>query len=182
MAKPGRSCAVGERMRLYVSSLWIAEEVLAAEKIDWIIGILDPGASAWKDAGFSPTDRLRLEFHDIHQVETADPAYTLPTEDHVRQLIDFVVRHRTQPGLIHCHAGVSRSTACALTAVAVIDPNGIRGAAFQLRNNGPWACPNPLLIGLADDLLNINGELIRAAESMGSAQMRGVPRPIRLEV
>ena len=103
----------------------------------------------------------------------------LPVEMHVHALLDFVrMWDRAQPLLIHCYAGVSRSTAaayaaaCALTATR--DEPKLAG---QLRQLSPTATPNARIVALADDLLGRGGRMIAAIERIGRGAecFEGVP-------
>ena len=85
----------------------------------------------------------------------------------MRVLIDFLRDWRVQaPLLVHCYAGVSRSTATALIA-RVVKTNDPYQAAMALRQAAPHARPNSLMIELADDILGLDGSLIEAKQAMG---------------
>ena len=59
---------------------------------------------------------LKLDMHDITEVQSG---LTPPAAEHVAELLDFVQRwDKDAPLLIHCFAGVSRSTAAALSRCA----------------------------------------------------------------
>lgn len=67
--------------------------------------------------------------------------------------------------LIHCWAGVSRSTAAALLldlARAPITPTAIEAAVARLLDARPGALPNGSLLGAADALLGLSGALTHA--------------------
>jgi len=67
--------------------------------------------------------------------------------------------------LIHCWAGVSRSTAAALLldlAGAPITPSAIDAAVARLLEARPGALPNGSLLGAADALLGLPGSLSAA--------------------
>jgi predicted protein tyrosine phosphatase len=109
---------------------------------------------------------LRLEMHDIVEPR---PDATLPARHHVRQLIEFVRGwDRQEPMLIHCFAGLSRSTAAAFIALCVINPKTpeelIAGA---LRRSSDTAVPNRLFVALADEELGREGRMRAALTSMG---------------
>jgi predicted protein tyrosine phosphatase len=67
-------------------------------------------------------------------------------------------------------AGISRSTAAALIALALTAPGREELVARQLRRAAPHASPNRRIIALADRLLARDGRLIAARESMGAAE------------
>ena len=109
---------------------------------------------------------LRLEMHDIVE---ARPDATLPARHHVRQLIEFVHGwDRREPMLIHCFAGLSRSTAAAFITLCAINPDTpeeiIAGA---LRRSSDTAVPNKLFVALADEELRREGRMSAALAGMG---------------
>jgi predicted protein tyrosine phosphatase len=75
--------------------------------------------------------------------------------------------------LIHCYAGISRSTAAALTLCVQHNLGRERDAARLLRRRAPHAQPNRLMIGLADRMLGCQGRLTSAVQEIGLAEYRG---------
>ena len=93
---------------------------------------------------------------------------TAPEATHVEQLIAFA-RHwdRRGPLVIHCWAGISRSTAAAFATVCALNPQTSEAViARDLRTASPHANPNRLLIALADEALGRGGRMIAAIEAM----------------
>jgi len=113
-----------------------------------------------------PDRHLRLHIHDI-----AEPimGHIAPGEEHVGQLIDFALEWGGQgPMVVHCWAGISRSTAAAYTALCAINPGVPEELiALRLREASPTAYPNRLIIRLADDALGRRGRMVRAIEGIG---------------
>ncbi len=112
---------------------------------------------------------LRIAIDDITM---ARPGFTVPETHHVRGLIDFArAWDCRQPMLIHCHAGISRSTATAFTVMCALHGEGSEEAiARALRAAAPWAEPNARIVELADDLLTRNGAM---AQWRNGARDRG---------
>ena len=93
------------------------------------------------------------------------------TEDDVRQIITLAEQLRSESGtlLIHCEAGISRSTATALIIYACWLGRGREDEAMRrVLAQRPFAIPNRRMVALADKLLALNGGLIQARDRLFS--------------
>lgn len=103
-----------------------------------------------------------LCFHDIDDPRLPAP----PRRRHVCDGLLFARRHAGRRLLIHCYAGVSRSTA--LAYAILIDHHGALGDERRILDRlmelRPQACPNRLMVRYADQLLGCRGRMIRAVE------------------
>jgi predicted protein tyrosine phosphatase len=110
--------------------------------------------------------------------------YTHPGEEHLQQLLDFVREwDRAAPLVLHCYAGISRSTASAFTAVCALNPERDEASIAQaLRQASPTATPNALIVSLADRLLEREGRMISAIESIGRGVTAFEGQPFRLDL
>ncbi len=119
---------------------------------------------------------LALDFADITAPREGE---TLADDSHVEQLIGFVGRwERVQPLIIHCYAGVSRSTAGAFISACQLRPDRTEADwAMAIRQASPTATPNLHLVALADRLLRRDGRMIAAIEAIGRGAdcFEGVP-------
>ena len=89
------------------------------------------------------------------------------TEDDVRRIIELAEQLRSEGGtlLIHCEAGVSRSTATALIMYAHwLGPGREDEAMERVIAQRPFAIPNRRMVALADVLMGLNGRLLRARD------------------
>lgn len=94
--------------------------------------------------------QLVLQFHDIDMTMLG---YVEPEPEHVQQALTFA-RETDGPLLVHCRAGVSRSTAIALVIAADRLGAGNESEACQwLKRVCPQARPNRLVIYWADYIL-----------------------------
>jgi predicted protein tyrosine phosphatase len=95
--------------------------------------------------------------------------YTHPCEEHIGELVDFVQNwDRAAPLLVHCYAGISRSTAAAFTAACALHPQRDEVAIAQaLRRASPTATPNALIVSLADQVLGRSGRMVQAIQTIG---------------
>lgn len=123
---------------------------------------------------------LRLGCHDI--VEPL-PGYILPELEHVQELITFARGwNREGPLLVHCLAGVSRSTAAALIVCAVHGEGREAETGQLLRAVAPHAHPNRRMVSLADHLLGREGKLTAAVEGMGPSDLMYLPTLVKFSI
>ena len=84
--------------------------------------------------------------------------------------------------VIHCYAGISRSTAAAFVAVCVLNPAGTEAAiARALRRASPTATPNIRIVALADDVLGRRGHMVEAITAIGQGMLVEAA-PFRLDL
>jgi predicted protein tyrosine phosphatase len=85
--------------------------------------------------------------------------------------------------VIHCFAGVSRSTAAAYVAACALKPDGDEFAiAKALRAASPTASPNSRLVALADDALGRRGRMSEAIAAIGRGEACFEGTPFTLEL
>jgi predicted protein tyrosine phosphatase len=135
-----------------------------ASAVSHVLSILDPGFPDPEDfAGYGQHHRLTLRFHDI--IEPV-PGQILPQAEHVERLIGFGRDLAGDPLdhlLVHCHAGISRSTAAMATLLARHTPGGGEEGIFaRIREIRPIAWPNSRMVDFADDILGRGGRLSAA--------------------
>lgn len=145
-----------------------ADACESAHGFDAVISIESPGAAV----GNGQLQRFRkpgepahlvLCFHDIEDAGQATP----PQRGHVAEGLAFARAHAERRLLIHCFAGVSRSTALAYAilvdrARARDDERAVLERLLALR---PQACPNRLMVRHADELLGRAGRMLAAVEA-----------------
>ena len=135
-----------------------------------IIGLLGPEFDHPVIPGLPPEAHLKLTFNDI--TEPTD-GMILPGRAHVERIIDFIEDWDfSTPMIVHCWAGVSRSTAAAYTAMCLLNPQEDEAdLARELRTISPSATPNRRIIALADDIMGRRGRMERAIEAIGRGAM-----------
>jgi len=153
-------------MTILVCPLSRVEEMIARHQPGRVISLLDP-ESPFPDLGDQYRGRhLRLQVHDICN---AAEDLVAPGASHVRALLGFLGGWtREQPLLIHCRAGISRSTATAFIAACFVNPGADEYAiATALRRAAPLARPNATLVALADAEMGRGGRMTAAIFSTG---------------
>jgi len=133
-----------------------------ARDVTHVLSLLDPGtAEPTAFSTYDPHVRATLYFHDA--IEPA-PNIVLPEVSDVETILAFArdagdARHL----LIHCHLGVSRSTAAMLMVLAQAFPSDREtDLVDRLLEIRPQAWPNSRMIGFADERLVRNGRLTNA--------------------
>ncbi len=85
--------------------------------------------------------------------------------------------------LIHCFAGVSRSTAAAFIAACALAPKRDEiDIAHALRAASPTATPNARLVALADHALGRSGRMNEAIAAIGRGRDCFEGEPFALEL
>lgn len=135
------------------------------QAVTHVLSILDPGFpdptafGAWQRHA-----RLTLRFHDV----IADyPGYEAPQREHIEALLAFgddlhAAGETLEHLLIHCHAGVSRSTAALAILLAGEAPDDEAAVFERLARIRPQAWPNSRMVALADELMDRRGRLTAA--------------------
>ena len=146
-----------------------------------VLSILDPGTADPGSFGlYDPHHRTTLRFHDI---VVPVPGMVLPERSHVEQIVAFgeeVVDDLADGGggrlLIHCHMGISRSTAAMLMMLASSYPDETsEQLADRLIAIRPQAWPNARMIGFADEILGREGSLSDAVSGLHARQIAAKP-------
>ena len=129
----------------------------------------------------APENHLVLAVDDI---SAPMDGYTAPGEEHVARLIEFASAwDRKMPMVVHCFAGISRSTAGAFVAACALNPERDEvDIARAIRRASKTAQPNARIVSIADQLLKRDGRMVRAVETIGPADtaMEGIP--FRLDI
>lgn len=167
-------------MKLITAPLHDVADLVARHHPSHIISLASPGPvdAAPPDA---PLHRLDLRFNDI-----AAPREGLrpPSQADVAALLTFAESwHGERPMLIHCWAGVSRSTAATyVIACARSAPGREAEWAEHLRAAAPTATPNSLIVALADHLLERGGAMTRAVAAIGRGAETAWGAPFELNL
>lgn len=156
-------------MTLIVCPLSQVEAVIAARSPSHLITLLDPAYLIDTPAGLEPHRHLRLGVDDV-----TDPSEgrIAPDGALVERILAFGRGwDASRPMLVHCWAGISRSTATAFLLACERNPDTPEATiARALRAASIHAYPNRRIVALADDLLGRQGRMVDAVEAIGMGE------------
>ena len=155
---------------IFVSPLSLVETTVVDAQVSHLVTLINGETLIDTPAGIVRERHLRLSMNDISEPQDG---LVVPTEDHVADLIRFALDWDQQaPLLIHCWAGISRSTAGAFISLCALNPDSDEHAlARALRRASPTAYPNRRLVALADAVLERGGRMTAAVERIGRGQL-----------
>ncbi|OYX34333.1 MAG: hypothetical protein B7Y99_05665 [Caulobacterales bacterium 32-69-10] len=167
-------------MTLIVCPLSKVEAVIAERAPSHLITLLDPAFLIDTPAGLEPSRHLRL---GVNNIVEATEGRIVPDEALVTRIVAFGRDwDARRPMLIHCWAGISRSTATAFVLACERNPQTAEAEiAAAMRTASLHAYPNRRIVALADDLLGRGGRMVDAVEAMGPAPMVDENRPFELK-
>jgi predicted protein tyrosine phosphatase len=150
---------------IHVCSLARLHETVTTTGASHIVSLITRTYPVERPAAIMEDNHLWLDIDDI--CAPLD-GYILPQAHHVEQLLKFVrAWDRARPLVVHCHAGISRSSAAAFaTACALAPHRDERIIALSVRRASPTALPNARIVSLADHLLGRKGRMIAAVAAM----------------
>jgi len=151
---------------IYVCPLSRLAETVTRSGARHIVTLINEGTAVNRPEVVLADNHLRIGMHDI--VEPMN-GMVCPAEAHVADLLAFVDRwDRAAPVVVHCFAGISRSTAAAFTALCALRPDlDERLIAERLRSRSPEATPNARFVALADEALGRGGRMSAAVQAIG---------------
>jgi len=146
-----------------------------------VVSLIGDEATLERPLAIEPENHLWLRLHDI---SAPLDGYIVPDEEHVANLFSFVRRwDRHTPLVVHCYAGISRSTASAFASVCALNPHRDEASIAQaLRRASPTATPNIRIVSLADRLLGRQGRMVAAIETIGRGTLAIEGTPFRLDL
>ncbi len=168
------------KQTIYVSPLSRVAGTVADAGVSHVVTLINNDMVVETPAGIEPTRHLKLAMNDICD---PIPGHVVPCETHVEELIAFAENwDRRAPLLIHCWAGISRSTAAAFIVLCSLNPRACEFEIAQaLRQASPTAYPNRRLVALADAMLAREGRMVNAVEAIGDGEIAAEGRVFTLD-
>ncbi len=150
---------------IHVCSLARLEQTVSDSKARFVISAINPWSIPSTPPGVAPDNHLRIAINDI---EAPFGELVHPERHHVEKIIQFArTWNRDGPLVIHCLAGISRSSASAFIVACTLATGATENSiARHLRQVSSAARPNRLMISLADEILNREGRMIAAISAM----------------
>lgn len=141
-------------------------ETVAAHRASHIVTLVNDGTLFARPPVVPAENHLHVAVHDI--CEPAD-GMICPSAEHIETYLGFMRRwDRSAPIIVHCFAGISRSTAAAFAAYCAARPDADETeVAERLRSRSPEATPNARIVAVADEILGRSGRMVRAVERIG---------------
>ena len=166
---------------IHVCSLAALPDTVRATGASHILTVMANVDQVQRPASVLEANHLRVQVDDI--TEQMD-GFVAPSEAHIEKVLNFVRGwDRGAPMVVHCYAGISRSTASAFAAACALNPHREEIAiARQIRAASPIAAPNRLIVSLADKVLGREGRMLRALDEMGPGSMMVEGRPFRVDL
>jgi predicted protein tyrosine phosphatase len=166
---------------LHVCSLAHLPGTVQATGASHVITVMADVAQVRRPPSIREHHHLVISMDDITQEAEG---FTAPALDHVERVLDFGRSwDRAAPMVIHCYAGISRSTASAFAVACALNPNrSEQEIARQIRIASAFAHPNRLIVTHADRLLGREGRMLRALDEMGPGNLTVEGRPFRIDL
>ena len=166
---------------IHVCSLAALPETVRAVGASHILTVMANVDQVQRPASVLAANHLKVQMDDItEELE----GFVAPSESHIEQVLQFVRSwDRNAPLVVHCYAGISRSTASAFAAACALNPHREEiEIACRIRAASPIASPNRLIVSLADKALGRDGRMLRALDAIGPASMMVEGVPFRIEL
>jgi predicted protein tyrosine phosphatase len=155
---------------IYVAPLSLVGTTVEDARVSHLVTLINGDTLVPTPPSITPDRHLRLGMNDICEPSVG---LVLPCEEHVAELVQFALDwDRKAPLLIHCWAGISRSTAAAFITLCALNPEADEfGLARALRRASVTAYPNRRLVALGDEVLSRLGRMIQAVEDIGRGEL-----------
>lgn len=151
---------------IHVCSLSRMHDVVETTGAEHVVTLIRDTTRVTRPKHIREENHLILSIDDI---EDELDGMIAPAETHVAELLDFVERwKREKPIVVHCFAGISRSTAAAFIAACAIRPERDEAEiARAIRDASVTAQPNPRIVSFGDKLLGRQGRMVEAVRAIG---------------
>jgi len=150
---------------IYVCPLSRFNKTVEVTGAQFVISAINPWSIPATPENIADSNHLRLAINDI---EAPHRDLVHPEMHHIETLVTFAEKWaQNGPLVVHCLAGISRSSASALIVACALNQSVKETRiAHYMRNASATADPNALMIRLADQLLGRDGRMMAAIERL----------------
>lgn len=158
---------------LFVCGLSDVPDIIASTKADALVSALHPELVPKTPDGIVPNNHFKLTIDDIDapfdglqhaKHQDIERLCAFANAWHSGERDDDVV---PKTMVVHCYAGISRSTAAAFVILCALNPD-LRELtlAKYLQHQSPTAVPNRLMVSLGDEVLGRKGRMVKAIDAL----------------
>jgi predicted protein tyrosine phosphatase len=162
--------------QVLVCPLSLVSATVATSGASHLVSLINDQTPVVRPTSIPEENHLFLGINDI--IEPAE-GMIVPALEHVHELVSFVEEwDQERPLVVHCFAGISRSTAAAYIALCAVNAErSEEDIAKRLRTASPTATPNSRIVAFGDQILRRNGRMIDAIRGIGRGEMavEGMP-------
>jgi predicted protein tyrosine phosphatase len=164
---------------IHVCPLHAVHDLVASTGAAHLLTVINRETIPATPAGIAKGRHLQLGVHDI---TTPQPGLIHPREEHIDEILAFAASwDMRSPMVVHCWAGISRSTAAAFITLCALNPGSPEERiAKAIRARSATATPNALMVEIADRRLGRSGRMIEAVERIGIGEFAMEGRPFML--
>jgi predicted protein tyrosine phosphatase len=165
--------------QVHVCPLSRIAETVTRSNASHLVSLINDNTPVVRPHTIPEENHLFLGINDI--VEPLD-GMVLPADEHVERLIDFVTGWEpVRPIVVHCYAGISRSTAAAYITLCAHRPERDEAdIARRMRQASRFAYPNPRIVAIGDELLGRRGRMVAAVKAIGRGELTAENIPFSL--
>jgi|TARA_B110000093_G_C12918515_1_gene388084 predicted protein tyrosine phosphatase len=148
--------------KIIICGLADIENAVETYKPDMMLTIINKNFSPETPQGLNPSRHLKMLIDDISEPRDG---FRLPEKEDVQKLLDFTSDwDQSKPIIIHCHMGISRSTATSLGLICKLDPDNLDLHVEKLMKIAPHASPNKLMTKYVDEILGLENKLLKTLD------------------
>jgi predicted protein tyrosine phosphatase len=150
------------KRKIIICGLKDIQEAVDKYKADMMLTIINKNFSPETPIGLDPKKHLRVLIDDISEPREG---FILPKKQDVEKLLNFTDNwDQEKPIIIHCHMGISRSTATSLGVICKYDKPNLPINVEKMKEIAPHASPNRLMTKYVDEILGLDNQLFRTLE------------------
>ena len=162
--------------RIHVCSLAAVPDTVASARATHLMTVINAQTAVETPASIEARRHLKIAVNDISVPQVG---LVHPQSEHIEEILRFAREwDHAGPLVVHCWAGISRSTAATFITLCALNEDGFEARiARSIRQASATATPNPLMVSIADDMLGRRGRMMDAVAAIGQGEMAlsGVP-------